>query len=76
MKVRTKTIRGTANAIGSVFESELKKFIESKLSGFTYLPTNESIRGKNATEKVIIKAKYWRGEWIGLITEVHSIYYK
>lgn len=36
----------------------------------------DNLRGKNATEKVIIKGWYWRGAWSDPSKETYAVFYK
>jgi len=46
------------------------------LNGFIRLDSFENLCGKNANEKVIVKAWYWRGEWSTPTKEIYAIFYK
>ena len=86
MKVTTKTIKGwpfktdlmTSPNITNVstFENNLKNYIENHLQGYTKLPYYLTLRGCNATHKVIIKAWRWRGSWASPKCEIYEVYYK
>lgn len=85
MKVRTKTIKGWANSSSylfsqnsrnKTFENNLKEYAEKHLQGFKRIKFYETLKGKNASEKVIIKGWYWRGAWSDPSKEVVTIFYK
>lgn len=76
MKTRVKTIKGWVNNSNKVFENNLKKYEEEHLQGFKKLRLFETLKDKNATEKVIIKGWYWRNTWVGGEKQVVTTYYK
>lgn len=85
MKVRTKTIKGWANGSSflfsensrsDLFAKNLKEYQDKHLCGYKQLKFYESLKGKNATEKVVIKGWYWRGAWSDPSKEVVTIFYK
>jgi hypothetical protein len=73
MKTRVKTIKGFANS--ETFEKNLNEFINS-LNGFKELTCFETLKSKKASEKVVIKAWYWHGEWSDPTKEIYAIYYR
>lgn len=88
MRTRTITIRkGWANntvymmpdnVTPSVFEI-IYLIISCKLKADGYTELNASfdtLRGKNATEKIIIKAWYWRGNWAVPDKQTYAVWYK
>ena len=87
MKVRTKTLKGWANnsdyffsqnSTNETFKSQfnqLKKELTSK--GFKELNTAFStLRGKGATEKIIVKGWYWLGSWSDPKKKQFTVFYK
>jgi len=85
MKTTTKTIKGWANnsmltfsenTTNDTFLNSLDKFIQENLKGFKRLGLGETLRGKNATEKVIIKGWYWHGSWSDPTKETFAVFYK
>jgi len=85
MKVKTKTIKGWAsdtnymfsqNVRGDTFSKNLAKYVKENLRGFKRLKSFQYLKGKNASEKVIIKAWYWRGNWSDPIKKTYCIFYK
>jgi hypothetical protein len=44
--------------------------------GFMQLNKALTLRGRNATEKVIIKARYCNGACADVTTKTHSVFYK
>lgn len=85
MKVTKKTIRGWANnsnlffsenTTNDKFVANLKKFEKENLSEFKVLSCFQTLRGKNAKEKVIIYGWYWRGSWADPTKEIVRVYYK
>lgn len=81
MKVRTKIIKGWVNIFpennsSNLFAKNLKEYQDKHLIGYNKLQFWETLRGKNATEKVVIKGWYWRGKWSDPTTEVVKIFYK
>ena len=85
MKVTSVLIKGWANSTAllfspntkaDVFNENLNKYINENLKGFNELASWDTLRGKNASHKVLIKGKYWRGSWNEPTTEVVTIFYK
>ena len=85
MKATSVTIKGWANSSAllfspnvkpDVFNDNLKKYIDENLKGFNKLAIWDTLRGKNASHKVLIKGRYWRGSWSDPTTEVVTIFYK
>jgi len=85
MKTTTKTIKGWANnsslffsenTTNDAFNGNLKKFVKENLAEFKQLKFNETLKGKNAIEKYIIKGWYWRGSWSDPTKETITIFYK
>ena len=74
MKTRIKTIKGFSHT--ETFEKNLNDFIASELKDFKELTCFETLKGKKATEKVVIKAWYFRGEWSDPTKETFRVYYK
>ena len=78
MKTTQITLKCWANTSNEIFIGNFRA-IESKLlkNGFKQLNTAfDTLRGKKATEKVIIYAWYWRGEWTDKTKGVYTIFYK
>jgi len=85
MKTTVKTIRGyvnnsdllfSQNSENSTFLKNLKQYERTNLKGFKQLKFNQTLRGKEVKEKVIIKAYYWRGNWNNPTKETYCTYYK
>jgi len=85
MKVRTKTIKGWVNnssflfgenSGSKVFDVNLRKYIRKHLKGYKKLDFFDTLKGKNATEKVIIKGWAWRGSWSDPTLEKIIVFYK
>lgn len=72
MKTQTKTVSGFANGTNNLPEicDELRK------NGYKELSFFETLRGKKATEKVVVKGYYWRGERADKSKETIVIFYK
>jgi hypothetical protein len=82
MKTRQITIKQFANSSPkcehTLFQKEFFR-IEGDLKSEGYKELNtafDTLRGKNATEKIIIKAKYWAGNWSDITTRIFTIFYK
>lgn len=85
MKTTVKTIKGwtnnsnmlfSPNTKNDSFNKNLKNYVETNLNGFKKLSFFDSLRDKNAKEKVIIKGYYWRGSWADPTKETVCIFYK
>lgn len=89
MKTTIKTIKGWANessylfsqnSSNSVFQSNLQKYMtEARINqrGFKQLNTAfDTLRGKDATEKIVIKGRFWRGSWADPTLETVAVFYK
>jgi hypothetical protein len=74
MKTKVKTI----GYVGSeTFNKKLNDFVsELSRDGFKELTCFETLKSKKASEKVVIKAWYFRGEWSDPTKEIYSIYYR
>lgn len=45
--------------------------------GFKQLNTAfDTLRGKDATEKIVIKGRFWRGSWADPTLETVAVFYK
>lgn len=89
MKVRTKILKGWCNTTSFLFSQNLKSsckvqqslndFLEQEINGKGYKELNiafDTLRNKNATEKIIVKGWYWRGSWASPTKEIITVYYK
>jgi hypothetical protein len=86
MKVKTKTLKGWARStyfLGSqnvgrkTFDENLEKFEREAIdNGFKKLSFWDNLRGKNATEKIIVKGWKWNGNWGDPTKEIVAIYYR
>ncbi len=85
MKTRVKTIKGWANNTSyltssnvrnDTFATNLQTYVKTALQGFTELKFWDTLRGKNATEVVIIKGWYWRGVWNDPTKKIITKYYR
>lgn len=85
MKTKTVTIKGWANnsdlmfspnTKNNVFIENLNKYIETNLKGFKKLSCFDTLKGKGAKEKVVIRGRYWRGSWSAPTNEIHSVFYR
>lgn len=89
MKTTTKTIKGWANdsnylfsenTNSNTFQANLQKFITEnriKEKGFKKLNTAfDTLRGKEAAEKIVIKGRYWRGSWSDPTLQTVAVFYK
>jgi hypothetical protein len=88
MKITVKTIKGyinnsdllySENSNNNLFLNNLEKYIiENDLfnKGFKKLSSFQTLRDKQAKEKIIIKGYYWRGSWAGASKETYCIYYR
>lgn len=87
MQVKVKTLKGWANKSGYLFSentenqyflSNFQKFKDELLNeGYKQLNTAfYTLRGKNATEKVIIKGWYWMGGWSDNKKQTFAVFYK
>lgn len=80
------TLKGWANCSDFLFSENSKnttflanyKKVAEKLEslGYKQLPIFSDLRGKNASEKVVIKGHYWRGSWASPTTEKYATFYK
>ena len=89
MKTITKTIKGWANntdfftnsnTTNNDFINNLNKYLsDNKVfeKGFKELNTAfDTLHGKNATEKIVIKGRYWSGNWADPYKSIYKVYYK
>lgn len=87
MKTTQITLKGWANNSDLMFsENSTNEYfmaqfnrLESELiaNGFKRLKLPwQDLRGKNATEKIVVKGWYWRGSWSDPSKEVYAIFYK
>ena len=88
MKNTVKTIKGyinnsdllcSENSNNNLFLNNLEKYIiENDLlsKGFKKLSYFQTLRDKQAKEKIIIKGYYWRGSWADPSKETYCIYYR
>ena len=74
MKIKVKTINGYVGS--ETFNKNLNNYVKSELKDFKELTCFETLKGKKATEKVVIKAWYFRGEWSDPTKETFRVYYK
>lgn len=77
MKTKQITLKGFANVLNDKFIFQFRQ-LEKQLieSGYNKLPFNHNLHGKKATEKIIIKAWYFRGNWNDKSLEQYNIFYK
>lgn len=85
MKTTTKTLKGWANksdylfsqnSENKTFSANLESYKKNHLKGFKKLQTWETLKGKQATEKAIIKGWHWRGSWSSPTKETVCVFYK
>ena len=79
MKTKTITLKGWANSTtNKTFALNYKQKKDELLAnGYKELRFWElCLRGKNATEKIVIKGWYWRGAWADATKETYSVFYK
>lgn len=89
MKTTIKTIKGWANNTdfftnentnNNTFINNLNKYLnDSKIleSGFKKLNTSfDTLKGKEANEKIVIKGRYWAGNWASPYKQTYAVYYK
>jgi len=85
MKTTIKTIKGWANksnylfsqnSENKTFSANLESYKNTHLKGFKQLGEFETLKGKRATEKVIIKGWYWGGSWSDPTKEIVFTFYK
>jgi hypothetical protein len=88
MKATVKTIKGyinnsdlmfSENSNNNLFLNNLEKYIiENDLlsKGFKKLSSFQTLRDKQAKEKIIIKGYYWRGSWSDPSKETYCTYYR
>jgi hypothetical protein len=88
MKTAVKTIKGyinnsdllcSENSNNNLFLNNLEKYIiENDLlsKGFKKLSCFQTLRDKQAKEKIIIKGYYWRGSWSDPSKETYCTYYR
>lgn len=86
MKTKQITLPGWANNSNMIFSpnsnnktfterfNELEKNLLS--NGYQKLKFFQDLRGREASEKLIVKGKYWRGEWADPSRETYAIFYK
>jgi len=87
MITKTKTLKGWANNSDLFFSknvknktfliqfNELKKQLLKK--GYKELNTSfDTLKGKKASEKIIIKGWYWLGSWNDPKKQTYSVFYK
>lgn len=78
MKRKQITLKGWANNLSPDFGKNFDTLKTILLSdGFKELNTVfHNLSGKNATEKITVKAWYWRGEWSDATKESYAVFYK
>jgi hypothetical protein len=89
MKTTIKTIKGWANNTDfftnentntNTFINNLNKYLnDSKIleNGFKKLNTSfDTLKGKEASEKIVIKGRYWAGNWASPYKQTYAVYYK
>lgn len=77
MKTKQITLKGFANVLNDKFIFQFRQ-LEKQLieSGYNKLTFNHNLHGKKATEKIIVKAWYFRGNWNNKSLEQYNIFYK
>lgn len=78
MKTTQITLKGWVNSTtNKTFALNYKQKKDELLAnGYKKLQSWELLRGKNATEKIVVKGWYWRGAWDDPSKEVYAIFYK
>jgi hypothetical protein len=89
MKTTIKTIKGWANNTdfftnentnNNTFINNLNKYLADNNiieNGFKKLNISfDTLKGKGATEKIVIKGRYWAGNWASPYKQTYSVYYK
>ena len=85
MKVKNVTLKGwvnnsnflfSQNSQNDIFAKNFENFVAQKLKGYKRLSKWQTLRGKNASEKIVIKGNYWRGSWNDPTKEVVAVFYK
>ena len=89
MKTTIKTIKGWANNTDfftnentntNTFINNFNKYLnDSKIleNGFKKLNTSfDTLKGKEASEKIVIKGRYWAGNWASPYKQTYAVYYK
>jgi len=74
MKIKVKTINGYVGS--ETFNKNLNNYVKNELKDFKELTCFETLKSKKASEKVVIKAWYYRGEWSNSTKETYTVYYK
>ena len=55
---------------------KVRKWIEENLKGYKRLNSSDTLRGKRAKEKVVLKAWQWNGSWADPSRKVIAVFYK
>jgi hypothetical protein len=89
MKTTIKTIKGWANNTdfftnentnNNTFINNLNKYLaDNKIieKGYKKLNTSfDNLKGKGASEKIVIKGRYWAGNWASHYKQTYTVYYK
>ena len=85
MKTKVVTLKGWANnsnllfsenSQSTNFDANMNKYISENLQGYKRLKFWDTLRGKKATQKVVIKGRYWRGSWADPTVETVAVFYK
>lgn len=86
MKTTTKTLKGwvndsnyfaSSNVESNLFRKNLEKFREQLGDGWKQLNTAfDTLRGKGASEVIVIKGWYWRGSWSDPTKEMVTKFYR
>jgi len=64
------------NTNNNTFKTNLQKYTDSNLQGFVKLGFNQTLRGKQVAEKVVIKGRYWKGNWADPCVKTFAVFYK
>jgi hypothetical protein len=89
MKTTIKTIKGwvnnsdfftNENTNNNTFINNLNKYLADNNiieRGYKKLNTSfDTLKDKGATEKIVIKGRYWAGNWASPYKQTYSVYYK
>lgn len=88
MKTTTKTFKVWASETHFLFnqnietkqanegQKKVQKWIAENLKGHKKLSSFDTLRGKGAKEKIVLKAWQWNGNWADPSRKVIAVFYK
>ena len=57
-------------------QKKIQEWVSENLKGYKKLPSFDTLRGKGAKEKVVLKAWQWNGSWADPSRKVIAVFYK